>query len=270
MKKIILIKGAGDLASAVAIRLHRAGYKIVMTDIAVPTAVRRTVSFNKIIYDSECIIEGIESKLAKNIQDIYKITDENKIAVIVDENAEIRKLLRPEVLVDCIIAKKNINTKIDDADLVIGVGPGFTPKLDCDCCVETKRGHFLGRVFWNKTCEPNTGIPGNIGGYSTERIIRATDHGKFIPKMKIGDMVEAGALVAYVKTIDGDMVPVNSKISGVIRGLLQEGVSVHKGMKSGDVDPRNKPEYCNFVSDKGLAIAGGVLEAICGHKKEEI
>lgn len=270
MEKLILIKGAGDLASAVAVRLYRSGFKIVMTDIAVPTAVRRTVSFNRIIYDDNCIIEGIESKLAHNINDIKNILDSNKIPVIVDEKAEIIRELNPDILVDCIIAKRNINTSINDAELVIGVGPGFTPNKDCHCCVETQRGHFLGRVFWDRSCAENTGIPGNIGGYSTERIIRAAEDGEFEPLKNIGEHVEAGEVVACVNTDDNQKVEINAQITGVVRGMLQKGVKVHKGMKSGDIDPRDNAEYSKFVSDKGLSIAGGVLEAICCYFKEEV
>jgi len=257
MDKKIWIRGAGDLATGIALRLYRSGFDIVMSDIAVPTTVRRTVAFSPAVYTGEASVEGITGKLCENISMIDTVMESGCIPVIVDPSGEIMKEYKPDVIVDAIIAKTNIGTKITDADIVIGVGPGFNAGVDCHAVVETKRGHNLGRVIWSGSAYPNTGVPGNIGGYTVERIIRATADGVFKAKVNIGDYVKAGDLLAYC-----DETPVYANIDGIVRGLLQDGVKVKTGMKSGDVDPRAEREYCFTVSDKASAIGGGVLEAI--------
>lgn len=257
MDKKIWIRGAGDLATGIALRLYRSGFDIIMSDIAVPTTVRRTVAFSPAVYTGETQVEGITGKLCENISMIDTVTKSGCIPVIVDPSGEIMKEYKPDIIVDAIIAKTNIGTKITDADIVIGVGPGFEAGVDCHAVVETKRGHNLGRVIWSGSAYPNTGVPGNIGGYTVERIIRATADGVFSAKVNIGDHVKAGDLLAYC-----DETPVYANIDGIVRGLLQDGVKVKKGMKSGDVDPRAEKEYCFSVSDKASAIGGGVLEAI--------
>ena len=257
MDKKIWIRGAGDLATGIALRLYRSGFDIVMSDIAVPTTVRRTVAFSPAVYTGETSVEGITGKLCENISMIDTVMESGCIPVIVDPSGEIMKEYKPDIIVDAIIAKTNIGTKITDADIVIGVGPGFEAGVDCHAVVETKRGHNLGRVLWSGSAYPNTGVPGNIGGYTVERIIRATADGVFRAKVNIGDYVKAGDLLAYC-----DETPVYANIDGIVRGLLQDGVKVKKGMKSGDVDPRAEKEYCFSVSDKASAIGGGVLEAI--------
>ena len=208
----ILIKCAGDLATGIAYRLFKCGYEIIMTDIAVPTAVRRAVAFSRAVCEGTAAVEGVEAEYAgeaaeygkvapkadkktltqRFVERIEHILQTGKIPVIVDEKAEITKIIKPEVIVDAIIAKRNLGTKITDAPLVIGVGPGFTAGVDCHCVVETKRGHYLGKVMYSGSAIPNTGIPGNIGGYTVERIIRANADGSFIPVRGIGDRVEAG------------------------------------------------------------------------------
>ena len=257
MDKRIWIRGAGDLATGIALRLYRSGFDIVMSDIAVPTTVRRTVAFSPAVYAGEASVEGITGKFCENISMIDTVMESGCIPVVVDPSGEIMKEYKPDIIVDAIIAKTNIGTKITDADIVIGVGPGFEAGVDCHAVVETKRGHNLGRVIWSGSAYPNTGVPGNIGGYTVERIIRATADGVFSAKVNIGDFVKAGDLVAYC-----DETPVYANIDGIVRGLLQDGVKVKTGMKSGDVDPRAEREYCFSVSDKASAIGGGVLEAI--------
>lgn len=255
----ILIKGAGDLATGIGWRLHRAGYEVWMTDIAVPTAVRRSVSFSRAVYESAAEVEGVHARLAQTEDDGHRIAESGEIPVFVDPEAKIIRSLKPDVVVDAIIAKKNIGTKMTDAPLVIGVGPGFTAGIDCHRVIETKRGHYLGRVIEAGSAIPNTGIPGNVGGYTVERIIRAGEDGIFVPKVSIGDQVEAGQVVA----ISGNT-PVRAQITGIVRGLLQEGVRVTKGMKAGDIDARCEKAHCFTISDKARAIGGGVLEAVCG------
>lgn len=254
---MILIKGAGDLATGIAYRLKKSGFDIVMTEIDKPTTVRRTVAFSQAVFDNEIVIEGIKGVKVNNINEIYKEINQGNIPIIIDEKAEIIKELRPDVVVDAIIAKKNLGTNIEDAPIVIGVGPGFEAKVDCHLVVETKRGHYLGKVIEEGSAIPNTGVPGNIGGYTKERIIRASSNGKIKPVVSIGDFVKKGDIVAYV-----DGVEVLAQIDGIVRGMLQEGIEVFKGMKSGDIDPRCEKDHCFTISDKARSIGGGVLEAI--------
>lgn len=254
----ILIKGAGDLATGIAYRLYKCGYSILMTEIPVPTAVRRTVSFSRAVYEGEAVVEGVCARLSHTIDEIDKLQEERIIPIIIDEKAKIKKEYQPDVVIDAILAKRNIGTEISEAPLVIGVGPGFTAGLDCHCVIETKRGHFLGQVIKNGSAIPNTGIPGNVGGFTTERIIRASADGVFEPVVSIGDMVEKGQCVAYS---GGE--PVYAKMSGLVRGMLQNGVFVKEGMKSGDIDARSEKKHCYTISDKARAIGGGVLEAVC-------
>lgn len=260
----VLIKGAGDLASGIGLRLHRCGFDIVMTDIAVPTTVRRTVAFSPAVYEGTAKVENVTGVLCRNLGDINRAITSGQIAIIVDEQGTIKDSWHPDVIVDAIIAKKNIGTTIHDAPTVIGVGPGFTAGVDCHCVVETKRGHNLGRCIWNGSAVPNTGVPGMIGGYDKDRIIRASADGIFTGCVSIGDLVENGRLVGKA----GET-PIYAEVGGVVRGLLQDGVAVCKGMKSGDVDPRGVVESCFTVSDKASAIGGGVLEAILSRVKRQ-
>ncbi len=259
----VLIKGAGDLASGIGCRLHRCGFELLMTDIAVPTTVRRTVAFSRAVYEGQAAVEEITGVLCRNTEEIREAAARDQVAVMVDEECRIRDIWKPEVVVDAIIAKTNIGTRITDGDIVIGVGPGFTAGADCHVVVETKRGHNLGRCIWEGSAVPNTGVPGMIGGYDKERIIRAVSDGMFKGTVSIGDVVEKGTVVGYS---GGD--PIYAQIGGVVRGLLQDGVYVVNGMKSGDIDPRGNVDHCFSVSDKAASIGGGVLEAILSLKRK--
>lgn len=257
----VLIKGAGDLASGIALRLHRSGCNVVMTDISVPTTVRRTVAYSPAVYQGEACVEEVSAICCDSLAMIERTIRAGNIAVVVDETAEIRNQWKPDVIVDAILAKTNTGTSITDAPTVIGVGPGFTAGQDCHCVVETKRGHYLGRCIWEGSAIPNTGVPGMIGGYAMERLIKATGEGVFRGVVSIGDEVKAGSVVGYAGEV-----PVYALIDGVVRGLLQDGVPVEKGMKSGDIDPRCEVAHCFTVSDKASAIGGGVLEGILQHR----
>ena len=254
---MILIKGAGDLATGVAHRLKKCGFKIVMTEISEPTTIRRTVAFSQAVYDKEVEVEGIKAVLACKKNDINRIIEDGNIAIVVDEDAKIAGKIKPDIIIDAIIAKKNLATHIEDAKIVIALGPGFTAGVDCHCVIETKRGHYLGKSIYSGSAIPNTGVPGDIGGYTKERIIRAANDGKILPISKIGDYVEQGDIVAYVNEI-----PIFAEINGIVRGMLQKDVNVFKGMKSGDIDPRCEKNHCFTISDKARSIGGGVLEAI--------
>ncbi len=264
-KHKVLIKGAGDLASGIALRLHRCGFKIVMTEISEPTTVRRSVAFSPAVYENISKVEEVTGVLCYNLRDIEATHEAGNIAVCVDEKAFICKEWAPDIVVDAILAKRNINTTIKDAELVIGVGPGFNASMDCHCVVETKRGHYIGRCIWNGSAIANTGIPGEIGGYTTERIIRTNSNGSFKGNKSIGAIVKKGDIVAYV-----DEAPIYAQIDGVVRGILQDGITVYTNMKAGDIDPRCEVEHCFQVSDKASAIAGGVLEGILSYQNKRI
>lgn len=254
---LVLIRGAGDLASGIALRLFHGKFQIVMTDLPRPTAIRRTVCFSQAICEGQTQVEDVTAIRAETAEEAMEIVRQGKIPVLADPEGKCIPLLKPQVVVDAILAKRNLGTKITDAPCVIGVGPGFTAGIDCHAAVETMRGHTLGRVITEGSPIPNTNIPGLIGGFAGERVLRAPADGIFEPCLQIGDIVKQGEIAGYVA---GE--PMLCQISGVLRGLLAEGVRVHKGMKAGDVDPRGEVSYCYQVSDKALSIGGGVLEAI--------
>ncbi len=258
VKPLALVKGAGDLASGVALRLHRAGFQVVMTEISRPTPVRRTVSFAEAVYDGAATVEGVEAVLAEDRADVESALASSRLPVLVDPEASCRGWLEPDLLVDAIIAKSNLGTTRDDAPAVVALGPGFVAGRDCHAVIETMRGHTLGRVIWEGEALPNTGVPGEIGGKGAERVLRAPAAGVFRATAQIGDLVTKGEVVGYV----GDL-PLTSTLDGVLRGLLRSGLAVTPGFKTGDVDPRAERAHCFTVSDKALAIAGGVLEAGC-------
>ncbi len=255
---VVLIRGAGEMASGVAHRLHQSHFKICMIEISHPLAVRREVTFSEAIYEGEKEVEGIRAKLIPKIEGIESAWKQGYIPILIDPDAKKSKnLLKPDVLVDAIMAKKNLGTQVNDAPLVIGLGPGFAAGKDVHIVIETNRGNNLGKMILNGTAEPDTGIPGEISGYTIERLLRTMKKGTFHPQRSIGERVNKGVVVAVVEDF-----PVIAKISGVVRGLLRDGVEVKKGMKVGDIDPRGKRELCFTISDKARAIGGGVLEAI--------
>lgn len=253
----VIIRGAGDLASGIALRLHRAGYKIVMTDLPEPTSIRRTVCFSEAIRLGRMQVEDVTAVFAPTPEKAMELAAAGMVSVLADPHGESLPQLHPDAVVDAILAKRNLGTHITDAPVVIGVGPGFTAKVDCHVAVETMRGHTLGRVLYTGAPIPNTGIPGIIGGYGAERVLRSPTSGIFEPKMEIGQIVKKGEVAALV---NGE--PMLCTIDGCLRGLLQGGLTVPAGMKCGDIDPRCKPDHCLQVSDKATAIGGGVLEAL--------
>lgn len=253
----IVIKGAGDLATGVGIRLFRSGFPILMTEIAEPTPVRRTVSFAEAVFEGEAAVEGIVAKKVASIDEAMAVTSEGRVPVLIDPQAKIVKQTKPTVVIDAIMAKRNVGTRMADAPVVIALGPGFTAGVDAHAVVETNRGHYLGRVILQGEAEPNTGVPGLVGGYGVERVLRAPAVGRLRPVRQIGDYVEHGEIIGWV----GDE-PVKTPFKGIIRGLIHPEVQVHRNMKIGDVDPRAVREHCFTVSDKALSIGGGVLEAM--------
>lgn len=253
----ILIRGAGDIATGIALRLYRAGFQIVMTDLPQPTSIRRTVCFSEALRLGEMLVEDVCARRAGTAQEALDIAAAGDIAVLADPECALLPQLHPAALVDAILAKHNLGTHRNMAPVVVAVGPGFTAGEDCHAAVETMRGHTLGRAIYQGSALPNTNIPGLIGGYAGERVLRAPADGIFTRILDIGDEVQPGDIAG---TVNGQ--PMKCTIGGVVRGILPSGTPVHRGMKSGDVDPRCKPEYCTTASDKALAVGGGALEAI--------
>jgi len=269
-RKLILIKGAGDLATGVGHRLYRAGFKVVMTEQEKPTVIRRPVSFARAVFEGKAEVEGItaykvnspcspenhEDRIIK-LDQIYDLLKRNLVPVVVDPCLQCLSHLSPDVFIEATMTKKNSGVNLNYAPLVIALGPGFVAGRDVNAVVETKRGHYLGRVIYDGEALPNDGVPGQVEGYNSERLLRAPASGIFKAELDIGDMVSTGEPVGWV----GDAV-VKANISGVIRGLIQEGFAVTHNMKIGDIDPRNNQDYCFTISDKARAVGGGVLEAI--------
>jgi xanthine dehydrogenase accessory factor len=256
----VMIRGGGEMASGVAHRLFRSHLKVVMTEIPQPLSVRREVSFCEAIFLGEQSVEGVTARYVASPDEVQSVWEEGMIPLLIDPEGVSRDLLKPAVIVDAILAKRNTGTHTGDASLVIGLGPGFWAGRDVDVVIETNRGHDLGKVIYDGPAEPDTGVPGAVGGVSAQRVLRAPRDGTFRPVKGIGAMVAEGAIVAWVEDE-----PVTTIISGVLRGLLREGTAVQKGLKAGDVDPRGRQENCFTISDKARAVGGGVLEAILAH-----
>lgn len=261
LKKInnltILIKGGGEMASGVAQRLVRSGFKVCITELPEPLAVRRGVALCEAVYAGRTVVEGLAARRVSGAEEVRRAWEDGEVPVVVDPDCAIRKVLSPDVVVDAILAKRNTGTAITDAPLVIGLGPGFHAGKDVHAVIETNRGHHLGRVIEAGEAEPDTGIPGDIGGYTRERVLRAPASGRFRGMKKIGESVEKGDVVAEVGGVS-----LKAPISGVLRGILHDGIAAEPNMKVGDIDPRALRDHCLTVSEKARAIGGAVLEAV--------
>ena len=254
----IVIKGAGEMASAVAWRLYMANFKkILMLETANPLAVRREVSFCEALHGGSQTVEGVKAVMADTIEDIDREWEQGRIAVAPDSQWLLLEQVRPEVVVDAILAKKNLGTRMTEADLVIGLGPGFTAGQDVHMVIETNRGHDLGRILTTGSAQANTGVPGAIAGYTRQRVLRAPVAGHFQTTRSIGDLVKAGGVIG---TVAGQKV--TSRLDGVLRGLIRSETKVIQGLKIGDVDPRGQAQFCYSNSEKARAIGGSVLEAV--------
>lgn len=254
---LVVIRGAGDLATGIALRLVHAHISVVMTELERPTAIRRTVCLSQAMLHGEARVEDLRAVRAASPSEVPGLLSQGVIPMLADPAGACAAVLHPDGLVDAILAKKNLGTRLEDAPVVIGVGPGFTAGVDCHAVVETMRGHTLGRVYYHGSALPNTGVPGLIGGFAGERVLRAPADGIFRQKLEIGAMVQEGDAAGEVNGV-----PMLCTLDGVLRGILADGTAVHRGMKAGDVDPRGKVEHCWTVSDKALAVGGGVLEAL--------
>lgn len=254
---LVLIRGGGDLASGVAVRLHHSGFEVMLTELPTPLVVRRTVSFAEAVSDGSKEVEGITAVLIRTPGEVKESVRVGNIPVLVDPDLACLKEVRPDVVVDARMRKKPPAEGKELATLVIGLGPGFIAGENCHAVIETNRGHNLGRVIWAGPPQEDTGIPGVVQGFASERVLRAPEDGKLVTGAKIGDEIKNGTVIALV----GNQA-VLAPFDGVLRGLIKPGTQVIKGMKIGDVDPRDDPSICTLVSDKSRAVGGGVLEAI--------
>lgn len=254
---LIMIRGGGDLATGIAARLKRSGFDVVVTEIEKPRALRRLVSLAQAIYTGEVQVEDLLGKFVENFDSVRPVLDSGAIPVLIDSDAASRNLLMPEAIVDARMLKTPSELGRDAAPFVIGLGPGFEAGVDCHVVIETKRGHHLGRVLNQGKAAADTAKPDAIAGFDVERVLRAPASGKIASRVELGAILKIGAVVA---TVAGD--EIHTAFDGVLRGLMQDGLMVSQGEKVGDLDPRMNVAYCYEISDKALAVGGGVMEAL--------
>ncbi len=258
---LVAVKGAGDLATGVMHRLYRAGFTVMATELPQPTVLRRTVAFAEAVILGQMTVEGITACCASSVEEVQATLANGLIPIVVDPDGIVLRQVQPQVLVEATLSKYNSGITINDAPIVIALGPGYEAGKDAHAVIETNRGHNLGRVYLQGCAEPDTGVPGTIGGYANERLLRAPCAGTLYGIRQIGDQVQAGETVAVVKSGES-ATPITAAISGILRGLVRDGLAVKTGMKVGDIDPRAVREHCFTISDKSRAVGGGVLEAV--------
>ncbi len=255
-KRLVIVRGAGDLATGVITALQRAGYAVIATEVEKPTVIRRTVAFAEALYTGNMTIEGVKCTLCSNVGESLEAIERNEVALIVDKEGKIIEELKPEVVVDAILAKKNLGTTLGMAPFVVALGPGFTAGVDSSVVIETMRGHNLGRIIYSGSALPNTGVPGVIAGCGKERVMHTPISGVFKENASIGDIVKKGDIIAYV-----DSTPLYASIDGKLRGLLHSGLTVPAHFKAADIDPRGEEVDHTTISDKARAIGNSVVVA---------
>ncbi|MDW7710326.1 MAG: selenium-dependent molybdenum cofactor biosynthesis protein YqeB [Deferrisomatales bacterium] len=253
----VLVRGAGEMASGIAHRLFRSHFRVAMTEVPQPLAVRRKVSFCEAVWDGTSEVEGVRGRRVETAAELDPVLDRGEIPVLVDPHLSCLATWGPHAVLDAVLAKRNLGTHRDMAELVVGFGPGFTAGVDADVVVETNRGHDLGRLIVDGSAQPNTGVPGSTAGYTVERVLRCPGEGVLEGLAEIGDPVSRGQAVARVGPVE-----LRAQIGGILRGLLRPGVRVHAGLKAGDVDPRGDRGMCFTISDKARALGGSALEAL--------
>ena len=253
----MVIRGGGDLATGVAVRLHRAGFSVLVLEIQQPLAVRRLVAMAEAVYAGRVVVEGIEGRRADTPDEVPSLLQTGVIPVLVDPQAASAADLRPAAIVDGRMRKAPSELPLDAAPLIVGLGPGFEAGVDCHAVIETRRGHYLGRILWHGRASPDTKIPEAVEGYAVDRVLRAPRSGVMQGRAPIGSVVRQGDVLLVI-----DRQPVAAPFDGALRGLLHDGVRVEPGMKVGDLDPRREGRFCREVSDKALAVGGAALEAI--------
>lgn len=267
-KNLVIVRGGGDLATGTIYKLKKCGFPVLILEVAQPSAIRRNVAFCEAVYEGTQTVEDMTCYFAQTLAQAIGLLEEGKLAVLVDPAGECISELKPLAVVDAILAKKNLGTNRAMAPITVALGPGFTASQDVDAVIETQRGHNLGRVLWNSSAAPNTGIPGEIGGYARERVIHCPAAGILRNRKNITNVVSKGDVIAVVETENGD-IPVEATLEGILRGLIRDGYPVRAGFKIADIDPRRQEmENCFTISDKARCIAGGVLEAILQRKGE--
>ena len=269
MTNLIVLRGGGDLASGIALRLHRTGFQLVILELEKPLAVRRTVSFSEAVYEGTQTIEGTTARLSS--PDQLQVTIEaGEIPVLIDPQANMLRnpfLTSPEstFVVDARLLKVAPEPLGVKVPLHIGLGPGFIAGENCHAVIETRRGHTMGRTYWSGSAQADSGEPEG----DHRRVLRAPRSGELISKAQIGDQLEEGQVIAEIQPEDGsENFSVLSPFKGVLRGLIRPGIRVTRNMKIGDVDRRNDPAICDLVSDKALAVGGAVLEAVLVFMKQ--
>ncbi|MGM9519354.1 MAG: selenium-dependent molybdenum cofactor biosynthesis protein YqeB [Phascolarctobacterium sp.] len=262
----IVVRGGGDLATGVIHRLWRSGFTPLVLECARPAAIRRQVALCEAVYAGKATVEGMTGVLIHSLSEAVAVWQEGQVPIFVDEKASCVQILQPDIVIDAIIAKKNLGTTMEMAPMTIALGPGFKAGTDVHAVVETKRGHNLGRVITQGSAAPNSGIPGIIAGYGKERVLHAPVAGVLHIVQDIGCVVEKGQVIAEITTASGEVVPVEATLTGIIRGMIREGFPVTKGFKIADIDPRQEElANCFTISDKARCIAGSVLELVCGY-----
>lgn len=260
---LIIVRGAGDISTGTIHRLFRAGCPVLALETDHPSAIRRKVAFSEAVYDGTATVEGITAVRISGLREMTAVLEKGQLPLLVDPEGQSIRQLCPAVVVDAILAKKNLGTSMDMADLTIALGPGFEAGKDVRYVIETMRGHDLGRIISSGFAAPNTGVPGLIGGFGAERVIHSPAAGVFHMKRDIGDQVQAGEAVGTVTGPEGEF-PVVTRISGILRGIIRDGYPVTRGFKLADVDPRlEELKNCFTISDKARCIAGSVLELVC-------
>ena len=254
---MVVIRGGGDLGTGAALRLQRCGWRVAILEMAQPTVIRRAVAFASAVFEGSIMVEGAIARRAEAVDNLESLWLRGEIPVVVDPHKAALPRLRPHAVVDAILAKRNTGTRIDDAPVVIGIGPGFTVGVNCRAVVESNRGHNLGRVYYEGRAELDTGTPGTLGEQDAKRVLRAPVDGVFVALKRIGDRVTQGEAIGRVGTS-----LVSSEIDGVLRGVLHDGLKIPAGLKVADVDPRGVVAHCFSVSDKSWAVGGGVVEAV--------
>ncbi|MGI9607433.1 MAG: selenium-dependent molybdenum cofactor biosynthesis protein YqeB [Acidimicrobiales bacterium] len=255
--ELCVVRGGGDLATGVVWRLTRAGWPVIVCELSEPLTVRRLVAMSSAVFDEEIEVEGMVGRLAETPEAAVEIARSGEVGVVVSPSLPQLGDRSGHVVVDARIAKRNLDTRIDDGELVIGLGPGFTAGYDCHAVVETKRGHHLGRVLWEGAAARDTGTPGLVAGKGKERVLRSPKAGPVSWNVSIGDQVADGQWLGSVADL-----PIMAPFEGVVRGLIMPGVAVRSGTKIGDIDARNDPSACHEISDKALAVGGAVVEAV--------
>lgn len=259
---MIIVRGAGDISTGTIHRLFRAGFPVLALETDRPSAIRRKVAFSEAVYDGTATVEGLTAVRIGDAGQAEAILEQGKVPLLVDPAGDSIRQLKPEAVVDAILAKKNLGTTMDMAELTIALGPGFEAGKDVHYVIETMRGHNLGRIIPQGCAAPNTGIPGIIGGYGAERVIHSPAAGTFRQMREIGDTVQAGETIGTVDC-GNERIPVRTQISGILRGIIRDGFPVTEGFKLADTDPRlEEKKNCFTISDKARCIAGSVLELV--------